>query len=44
VELNYLLGKDPTIHGAADHLLYVGRKLWDEKIEGSGSQVAVEEP
>jgi S-adenosylmethionine-dependent methyltransferase len=26
VELNYLLGKDPTVHGAAEHLLYVGRK------------------
>jgi S-adenosylmethionine-dependent methyltransferase len=26
VDLNYLLGKDPTIHGAADHLLYVGMK------------------
>jgi len=26
VELNYRLGKDPSIHGAAEHLLYVGRK------------------
>ena len=26
VDLNYLLGKDPTVHGAADHLLYVGMK------------------
>jgi len=26
VELNYRLGKDPTVHGAAEHLLYVGRK------------------
>ena len=26
VELNYRLGKDPTLHGAAEHLLYVGRK------------------
>lgn len=26
VDLNYRLGKDPTVHGAAEHLLYVGRK------------------
>jgi len=26
VELNYRLGKDPTLHGATEHLLYVGRK------------------
>ena len=26
VELNYRLGKDPSVHGAAEHLLYVGRK------------------
>jgi hypothetical protein len=26
VELNYKLGRDPTVHGAAEHLLYVGRK------------------
>lgn len=26
VDLNYRLGKDPCIHGAAEHLLYVGRK------------------
>jgi ubiquinone/menaquinone biosynthesis C-methylase UbiE len=26
VELNYQLGKDPSVHGAAEHLLYVGRK------------------
>jgi len=26
VELNYRLGKDPAVHGAAEHLLYVGRK------------------
>jgi ubiquinone/menaquinone biosynthesis C-methylase UbiE len=26
VELNYVLGKDPNVHGAAEHLLYVGRK------------------
>lgn len=26
VDLNYRLGKDPSIHGAAEHLLYVGRK------------------
>ena len=26
VELNYRLGKDPTVWGAASHLLYVGRK------------------
>ncbi len=27
VELNYRVGKDPCLHGAAEHLLYVGRKL-----------------
>jgi ubiquinone/menaquinone biosynthesis C-methylase UbiE len=27
VELNYKLGKDPTVHGAAEHLLHVGRKM-----------------
>ncbi len=27
VELNYRLGKDPSVHGAAEHLLYVGRKV-----------------
>jgi SAM-dependent methyltransferase len=26
VDLNYRLGKDPSVHGAAEHLLYVGRK------------------
>ncbi len=26
VELNYQLGRDPSIHGAAEHLLCVGRK------------------
>ena len=26
VELNYKLGQDPSLHGAADHLLYVGEK------------------
>lgn len=26
VELNYQLGQDPALWGAADHLLYVGRK------------------
>jgi len=26
VELNYRLGKDPSVHGAAEHLLYVGRR------------------
>ena len=26
VELNYRLGRDPSVHGAAEHLLYVGRK------------------
>lgn len=25
VDLNYRLGKDPTLHGAADHLLYIGK-------------------
>jgi S-adenosylmethionine-dependent methyltransferase len=27
VNLNCRLGKDPSIHGAAEHLLYVGRKI-----------------
>ena len=26
VDLNYRLGRDPSVHGAASHLLYVGRK------------------
>lgn len=26
VDLNYRLGKDPSLHGAAEHLLYIGRK------------------
>jgi len=26
VELNYRLGQEPTLYGASDHLLYVGRK------------------
>lgn len=26
VDVNYRLGKDPTVQGAAEHLLYVGRK------------------
>lgn len=26
VDWNYRLGKDPALHGAADHVLYVGRK------------------
>jgi ubiquinone/menaquinone biosynthesis C-methylase UbiE len=26
VELNYRLGRDPSVHGAAEHLLYIGRK------------------
>ncbi|HYN88979.1 MAG TPA: class I SAM-dependent methyltransferase [Ardenticatenaceae bacterium] len=26
VELNYRLGADPSVHGGAEHLLYVGRK------------------
>lgn len=26
VDLNYQLGQDPALYGAADHLLYVGRK------------------
>ena len=27
VDLNYRLGKYPALRGAADHLLYVGRKI-----------------
>jgi len=30
VELNYRLGRDPSLHGAAEHLLYVGRKSWSQ--------------
>src|SRR5438132_10568980 len=26
VDLNYRLGKDPSLHGAAEHLLYIGKK------------------
>jgi S-adenosylmethionine-dependent methyltransferase len=26
VELNYRLGKEPSLHGAAEHLLYIGQK------------------
>jgi S-adenosylmethionine-dependent methyltransferase len=26
VDLNYKLGQEPTLYGAADHLLYIGRK------------------
>lgn len=26
VEVSYRLGKETALHGAADHLLYVGRK------------------
>jgi S-adenosylmethionine-dependent methyltransferase len=26
VDLNYRLGQEPSLHGAADHLLYIGRK------------------
>ena len=26
VELNYRLGRDPSLHGGAEHLLYIGRK------------------
>ena len=26
VDLNYRLGKDPSLHGAAEHLIYIGRK------------------
>jgi len=26
IEINYDMGKDPDSHGAAEHLLYVGRK------------------
>lgn len=26
VELNYLVGQQPSLHGASDHLLYIGRR------------------
>ena len=26
VNLNYRMGRDPAMHGASDHLLYIGRK------------------
>jgi SAM-dependent methyltransferase len=29
VELNYTLGKEPSLYGASDHLLYVGEKPED---------------
>jgi len=31
VDLNYRLGKDPSLHGAAEHLLYIGRKHLEER-------------
>jgi hypothetical protein len=31
VRLNYRLAKDPSIHGAAAHLLYVGRKRHQQR-------------
>jgi len=30
VDMNYRLGKDPSLRGAAEHLLYVGRKHSEE--------------
>lgn len=27
VDLNYRLGQDPSLHGAAEHLLYIGEKI-----------------
>ena len=27
VALNYRLGQEPSLHGAADHLLYIGKKV-----------------
>ncbi len=27
VDLNYRLGMDPSVHGTAKHLLYIGRKI-----------------
>jgi hypothetical protein len=33
VELNYKLGKDPSVHGAAEHLLYVGRKRLENEAQ-----------
>ncbi len=32
VELNWRLGKDPSVHGAAEHLLYVGRARMEEDL------------
>lgn len=34
VELNYRLGQDPSLHGAVDHLLYVGEKPGELREEG----------
>jgi hypothetical protein len=34
IELNYRLGKDPSLHGAAEHLLYIGRKRLKESPPG----------
>jgi ubiquinone/menaquinone biosynthesis C-methylase UbiE len=31
VDLNYRLGKDPSLHGAAEHLLYIGRKRLEKR-------------
>src|SRR6266571_3556720 len=31
VDLKYRLGKDPSLHGAAEHLLYIGRKHLEER-------------
>ena len=35
VELNYRLGKDPSVHGCAEHLLYVGKKVQQMGMRGS---------
>jgi hypothetical protein len=34
VELNYRLGQQRSLHGAADHLLYVGEKSGKGDIDG----------
>jgi hypothetical protein len=31
VNLNCRLGKDPSLHGAAEHLLYIGRKRLEKR-------------
>ncbi len=38
-DLNYRLGRNPSLHGAAEHLLYVGRKTQSSAENPSFSEV-----